>query len=190
MKKNPEEITLVAIGTSAGGVAVLHHILPAFTGKRLAVVVVIHLPPTGPNLIPSLYAEECGFRLKEAESGEPIVPGTIYIAPPDYHLSVEPQGTLSLSNEEEFNFSRPSIDILFDSVAFAYKSKAMGLLLTGANNDGAEGLKTIARLGGMTIVQDPSDAEYPTMPQSALELNTPDGILSVEEIKQLIRSLT
>ncbi len=180
---------IVAIGASAGGITALHKILPAFTSKKIAVLVVIHLPPEGPNLIPSLFGPECSFKVKEAESGETIEGGTIYIAPPDYHLSAEPTGTLSLSNEEEVNFSRPAIDVLFESVAFAYKKSAMGILLTGANHDGAKGLKTISRMGGKTVVQSPDDAEYPVMPESAMKIMKPDGIFGLQDMAAFIRGL-
>lgn len=189
MSTLPRDLRIIAIGASAGGVTALHEILPAIKSRKVSVVVVLHFPPEGPNLIPSLYADECKLAIKEAESGEVLEPGVIYIAPPDYHLSTEPNGTLSLSNEEEMNYSRPSIDILFDSVAFAYKSKAMAILLTGANHDGAQGLKRLHDLGGTTAAQDPNDAEFPVMPLSALELFQPTYVLPLKGLTNLLRSL-
>ncbi|MES2525432.1 MAG: chemotaxis protein CheB [Bdellovibrionota bacterium] len=186
-KKNP--LKIVAIGASAGGISALHKILPAFSSPSHAVVVVIHLPPEGPNLLPSLFGHECSYKVKEAESGETIEAQTIYVAPPGYHLSAEPAGTLSISNEEEINFSRPSIDVLFESVAFAYKKSAMGILLTGANHDGAQGLKTISEMGGKTLVQNLKDAEFPTMPESAMKIMKPDAIFTLEEMATFIRGL-
>lgn len=187
--KNSADVKIVALGASAGGITALHAILPAFSGARVAVVVVLHLPPEGPNLIPSLFQDECSFHIKEAESGETVTPGNIYIAPPGYHLSAESDGTLSLSNEEEVNFSRPSIDILFESVAFAYKKSCMGILMTGANHDGAQGLKSIAKLGGISVVQNPRTAEYPVMPESAIAVMTPDHVLDLKGIADLVRGL-
>lgn len=180
---------LIVIGASAGGISALHQILPSFQNKDYAVALVIHLPPEGPNLIPSLFKEECQFSLKEAESGEELQGGVIYVAPPGYHLSADPNGTLSLSNEEEINYSRPSIDVLFESASFAYKKSCMAILLTGANHDGAQGLKSVARLGGTTIVQNPRTAEFPVMPESALAIMKPDHILSLEEISRMMREL-
>lgn len=189
MNNIPDDLKLVTIGASAGGISAFHEILPAFRGKKVAVLVVLHLPPAGPNLIPSLFQDSCEFKIKEAESGESIEPGKIYIAPPGYHLSAEPNGTLSLSNEEEVNFSRPSIDILFESVAFAYKKTSMGILLTGANHDGSRGLNLIRDCGGITVVQDPKSAEYPVMPQSAIALFRPDFVLNLAEIAGLVGRL-
>lgn len=181
---------LFVIGTSAGGVDMLSAILPAFRKtNKFKVAVVIHMPPTGPNLIPSLMNEICDLDVCEGTPGEKMRPDHIYIAPPDYHLSVENDGTLSLSTEGPQNFSRPSIDILFESAAFAYQRKTIGILLTGANNDGAHGLKRIQEMGGVTIVQDPSDAHYETMPLSALEIMKPDLVLKTTEMTELIAKL-
>lgn len=189
--KNPRDAEVVVIGTSAGGVEALREILPCFKApSSLVVAVVIHLPPEGPNLLPSLFQEFCDYKIKEADSGEPMIPGTIYIAPPDYHLSIESDKTLSLSVEAPLNYSRPSIDILFESTGHSLGDKCMGILLTGANADGSSGLKVINNKKGFTIVQDPDDAEYPTMPLSAIERFQPDLVLSIENIKKLITEIT
>lgn len=183
-------IELIVIGTSAGGVDILNKIAPAFSKtSRLKVAVVIHLSPEGPNLIPSLMGDHCVLRVKEAEPGEPMENDTIYIAPPDYHLCVEPNHILSLSSEDALNYSRPSIDVLFDSAAYAYGNKVLGILLTGANHDGAAGLRTIQKMGGMTIVQKPSEAEWDVMPKSAIDIMTPDYILTTEEIINKIKNI-
>ena len=183
-------IDMVVIGTSAGGVDALMKILPAFRKpSHLAVVVVIHLPPKGHNLIPSLLAPDCDFSIKEAESGEKIEKETIYIAPPNYHLCLEPNHTLSLSSESMVNFSRPSIDVMFESAAYAYLKKTLGILLTGANNDGARGLKTISDAGGITIVQDPKDSNHPVMPQAALDLFQPSFQMNLDDIKNLLNEI-
>lgn len=184
------ETELFVIGASAGGVNLLHHLLPAFQKSgRYKVVVVLHLPPGGPNLLPSLYAPLCSLRVTEATPGEELLPDTIYFSPTDYHLCIEPNHTLSLSSEEPVNFSRPSIDVLFESAAYAYGRKAAGILLTGANEDGAMGLMKIQAAGGITIVQEPKDAEYETMPLSALSLMKPDYVLPTLEIRDLISDL-
>lgn len=177
----------MVIGTSAGGIDALRAILPSFKKPSpLSVLVVIHLPPEGPNLLPSLFQEICDFKIKEAESGEEAQVETIYIAAPNYHLSLEPNGTLTLSNEEPVHFSRPSIDILFDSAAHSMGTKVVGLLMTGANDDGATGLLKIKKLGGISIVQNPETAEYPVMPESALKIMKPDYIEDFEGIIKLL----
>jgi two-component system chemotaxis response regulator CheB len=179
----------VVIGTSAGGIDALKTILPVFKRpSSCSVLVVIHLPPRGPNLIPTLFQDLTDFKIKEAESGEKAEPETIYIAAPNYHLSLEPNGTLSLSNEEHVHFSRPSIDILFDSAAHSMGNKVLGVLMTGANSDGASGLVKIKKFGGISVVQKPESAEYPVMPESALKLMKPDHVEDFEGIKKILNS--
>ncbi|MFP5385818.1 MAG: chemotaxis protein CheB [Bacteriovoracia bacterium] len=184
------KIDLFVIGTSAGGIDLLNKILPSFKRTfHYKVALVIHMPPEGPNLIPSLYKDSCLLDISEAIPGEEIKADHIYVSPVDYHLCVEPDETFSLSSEEPVNFSRPSIDLLFESAAYAYGKKVAGILLSGANEDGARGLKMIQDAGGVTIVQNPSDAEYEFMPESALKIMKPDLILSSDEIASLISNL-
>ena len=186
-----QKIRVVVIGTSAGGIDALKRILPSFQdSKNLSVAVVIHLPARGPNLIPELFKEICSFKVKEAESGESLQKGYIYFSPADYHLSLESNETLSLSSEEPLNFSRPSIDILFDSAAYSFGSKALGILLTGANNDGTTGLIKIQQWGGICLIQDPSEAEYPTMPASANKSMSANAIMNLKEIKTFLEELS
>jgi two-component system, chemotaxis family, protein-glutamate methylesterase/glutaminase len=185
-----EKTELFVIGASAGGIDMLNRILPHFEKcGQFSVVVVIHLPPEGPNLLTSLFEPVCKLNASEAIPGEPLKRDHIYFAPSDYHLCLEPNHTLSLSSEEPLNFSRPSIDILFESAAFAFGHKACGILLTGANNDGALGLKKIQEAGGIAIVQEPKDAEYDTMPLSAMEIMRPDYIMNKVELSELIKNL-
>ena len=185
-----KEINVIVIGTSSGGVEALCEILPSFKNNSgLSCAVVIHLPPKSKNLIPSLIGPDSEFQIKEAESGEKILPHTIYIAPSDYHLCLEPNGTLSLSNEEPIHFSRPAIDMLFESAAYAYNKALLGILLTGSSSDGAQGLKTIKDLGGVTIVQDPKECLFPTMPQAAINIFEPDYVLSIKEISNFISNI-
>jgi two-component system chemotaxis response regulator CheB len=185
-----KDIKYVVIGTSAGGIDALKELLPMFKRpSQVSVLVVIHLPPKGPNLIPSLFESICDFTIKEAESGEKALPETIYVATPDYHLSLEPNGDLSLTNEEPVNFSRPSIDVLFDSAAHSMENKVFGILLTGANNDGANGLLEIKKLRGKTLIQDPKDADYPVMPESALKLLIPDYVCNLKGMKEILGEL-
>ncbi len=185
--KSMKDAELFVIGASAGGIDVLNKLLPAFKkNSRYIVAVVIHLPPDGPNLLTSLFSPICELAVTEATSGEDLRPDTIYFCPSDYHLCIEPNHTLSLSSEDPLNFSRPSIDILFESAAYAFRKKAVGILLTGANNDGAAGLKKVQEQGGVTIVQEPRNAEYDTMPLSAMEMMKPDYVLTEAEIIELI----
>lgn len=186
-----QKVRVVVIGTSAGGIDALKRILPSFKDlKNLSVAVVIHLPARGPNLIPELFKEICSFKVKEAESGEPLQIGYIYFSPADYHLSLESNATLSLSSEEPLNFSRPSIDILFDSAAYSFESKVLGILLTGANSDGTAGLMKIQEKGGICLIQDPSEAEYPTMPQSAAKKMPANAIMNLKQMKSFLEELS
>lgn len=191
MSRDLSETEMIVIGTSAGGLDLLNLILPAIAKtQKLKVCVVIHLAPTGPNLIPELLDDRCSLLVKEAEPGEMLQEDVIYISPPDYHLCVEPNMILTLSSEEQVNYSRPSIDVLFESAAYAFGKKTLGILLTGANSDGAEGLRKIKDAGGITIVQEPGDAEYGVMPQSAISLMEPDYILEKEKIRDFLKELS
>lgn len=127
--------------------------------------------------------------MKEAEDGENIQPGIVYIAPANYHLLVEKDRNLSLSVDRQVNYSRPAIDVLFETASWAYQKTLVGILLTGASNDGSLGLRSIQEQGGMTVVQDPSTAVAPFMPQSALDLIKVDHLLSLEKISTLLRNL-
>lgn len=159
----------VMIGASAGGVEALMTILPQLpAGFHLPICVVLHVPPDKESLLPSIFAVRCALPTHEAEDKLPIEPGHIYFAPPNYHLMIENGGTCALSGEDPVFFSRPSIDALFESGADACGAEAIGILLTGGNEDGARGLKAIAAAGGKTIVQDPAEAAVPTMPRAGL----------------------
>jgi two-component system, chemotaxis family, protein-glutamate methylesterase/glutaminase len=159
---------ILAIGCSAGCFDSLLRILPELApGFPLPVVVVIHMAQESENSLATSLASRCSVPVLEPEDKEPILPGVIYIAPPGYHLLADPEGVFSLSAEEPVNFSRPSIDVLFESIAYAYGSSAVGLVLSGANEDGADGLRRIANAGGLALVEDPDTAAYPTMPKAA-----------------------
>lgn len=159
----------VVIGASAGGVQALSQILPALPGNfPLPIFVVVHVPPRRDNALVQLLAAKCAVQIKEAEDKEMPMGGTVYFAPADYHLLVEADATLALSSDEPLNHSRPSIDILFESAADAYGPALAGIVLTGANHDGANGLKAVGAAGGLALVEDPATAEVPTMPAGAL----------------------
>lgn len=159
----------VAIGASAGAIQALLQILPALPEDyALPVLVVVHVPPGRRSELTTLFAAKCRVRVCEGEDKQPIEPGTVTFAPPDYHMLVEPGGTISLSADDPVFFSRPSIDVLFESAADAYGRGLVGVVLTGANEDGARGLRAVAEAGGVTLVQDPATAYARAMPQAAL----------------------
>lgn len=158
----------VVIGASAGGLGALSAVLKPLPHDFAApIMAVIHLPPDRDSMLVSLLAETCAVRVVEAEDKIEAVPGTVYFAPPDYHLLVELNGHLSLSNDDPVLFSRPSIDVLFESAADAYGADLTALILTGANEDGAAGARAVAAAGGRVIVQDPAGAYAQAMPQAA-----------------------
>ncbi|MEC3948340.1 chemotaxis protein CheB [Sphingobium sp. HWE2-09] len=162
-------IQAVAIGASAGAVQALLRILPALPATYpLALLVLVHVPPDRANALVPLFQSKCPLPVKEAEDKERIVGGTIYFAPSDYHLLVEADHSIALSWDEPVNHSRPAIDILLDSAADAYGPALAGMVLTGASHDGAAGLAAVAGAGGVAIVQDPAEAQVPTMPRAAL----------------------
>lgn len=180
----------VVIGASAGGVEALLGLfdgLPASYG--LPLVCVLHLPENHTSHLAELFDKRLALSVKEAQDKETLQPGTLYFAGPGYHLSIEQDRSFSLSREEPLHFSRPSIDVLFESAADAYRERLVGILLTGANQDGAAGLATIQRLGGLSVVQDPVEAAVPTMPEAALALHVPDHILPLREIRALLARL-
>ncbi len=159
----------VVIGASAGGVQALSQILPALPGNfPVPIFVVVHVPPRRDNALVNLLAAKCALQVKEAEDKEMAMGGTIYFAPADYHLLVEAGGTIALSAEEPVNHSRPAIDLLFETAADAYGPTLTGIVLTGANHDGAAGLKAVGAAGGIAIAEEPVTAEVSTMPAAAL----------------------
>lgn len=169
-------VDLVVIGGSAGAIEVLHQVLgrlPETFGPATAIV--IHVPADGPHLLTEIFTTQGGLKVKLAEDKEPIVGGTIYFATPDYHLLIEKGGTFALSLDERVHFSRPAIDVLFQSAAEAYGDRVLGVILSGANADGADGLRSIAAAGGITAVQSLECAEMIAMPAAALQA-APDSI--------------
>ena len=178
----------VVIGASAGALEALSAILPALPRDYpLPVLVVVHLPPDKKSVLAELLRAKCSLDVREAEDKEPIAKGVVYIAPPDYHLQVEPDLTLSLSNDEPVLYSRPSIDVLFQTAADAYGEGLIGVALTGANNDGAMGLKAIAAEGGTTIIQCPDSAYAAAMPQAALQACPGSELMTLPQIASYLR---
>lgn len=159
----------VVIGASAGALEALSVILPALPASfALPVFVVVHLPNNHKSILAEIFRAKCQVPVHEAEDKEIVTGGRIYFAPPDYHLLVETNYCLALSSDEPVRYSRPSIDVLFESAADAYGPALIAIVLTGANSDGAGGLKKINEAGGTTIVQDPAESLAPEMPKAAL----------------------
>jgi two-component system, chemotaxis family, protein-glutamate methylesterase/glutaminase len=159
----------IVIGASAGAVEALLTILPELPADYpLPVFVVVHVPPDRRNVLAPLFESRCRIAVKEAEDKETVTGGVVYFAPSDYHMLVEEDFSISLSSDELVNFSRPAIDVLFESAADAYGSGLTGVILTGANQDGAAGLAAVVKAGGAAIVEDPAGALAPQMPCFAL----------------------
>ncbi|MFT4175893.1 MAG: chemotaxis protein CheB [Luteolibacter sp.] len=159
----------VVIGASVGAVEALSEILPALSHDfPFAVIVVVHVPADRESLLTALFTDLCELPVKEAEDKEPIHSGRIYFAPPNYHLLVEPDLSFSLSSDPLVHYSRPAIDVLFESAADAFGDAATGVILSGANADGADGLHAIVQAGGRAFVQAPRSAVGDTMPMAAL----------------------
>ena len=180
------DIDAVAIGASAGGVEVLSVLLSSLPAScRASFIIVIHIPRERPSLLPDVFGAKCALPVREAEDKEPVQPGTVYFAPPDYHLLLDRGPAFALSSDEPVHFSRPSIDVLFDSAADIYGERLLGLILTGANQDGAEGLAAIGRAGGRTVVQEPAGAAVPFLPEAALRAGPVDFVLSLAQLQEL-----
>ncbi|MBA1380755.1 chemotaxis protein CheB [Pseudomonas brassicacearum subsp. neoaurantiaca] len=183
-------IEAIVVGASAGGVeALLNVFSPLRQGFGVPILVVLHLPDERHSQLAQVFRHRLAIPVEEARDKQDIVPGTLYVATPGYHLSIEADRSLSLSLEEPVHHSRPSIDVLFESAADVYGRHLLAVVLTGANSDGARGLAKVKALGGITIVQDPEEAQVPTMPEAALTLHEPDHILTLQGIGQLLAGL-
>ena len=162
-------IEAIVIGGSAGALDALLSIMPALPEQvSCPIVIVLHLPPEQPSHVPEILSRVCARAVHEAEDKAPLRDQTIYVAAPNYHLLIERNRSLSLSIDEPVHHSRPAIDVLFESAADAYGPAVAGLVLSGANQDGAEGLYQIWQAGGVAIVQDPATASSPIMPETAM----------------------
>ena len=178
------------IGVSAGGLHALKTILPALPAAfPLPIAIVQHLDAQSDTYLTEYLNRISAITVKEAEDKEAPLPGTAYLAPAGYHLLIEPDRSFSLSVDEKVNFARPCIDLLFESAADAFGPALIGIVLTGANADGARGLKAIKRHGGLAIVQNPKTAEVAFMPKAALEATVVDHVASLEHIALLLREL-
>lgn len=183
-------VEAIVIGASAGGVEALLSILsPLREGFVLPIIVVLHLPDERRSHLAEVFDRRVAMRVVEAHDKTVIEPGTLYFATPGYHLSVELDRSFSLSLEDRVHYSRPAIDFLFESAADAYGPTLAAMLLTGANRDGASGMARVKDRGGLTIVQDPDEAQVATMPRAALATHQPDHILPIRGIGRLLVEL-
>ncbi len=181
---------VVALAASAGGLTAISRILSALPADfPAAIVIVQHLDPRHRSLMASILSRRTSLQVKQAEEGDSLSPATVYIAPPNRHLLVNPDGTLSLSQSELVHFVRPSADLLFESVAASYQHCAIAVVLTGTGSDGAMGVQAIKKMGGTVICQDEESAEFFGMPSAAIQTGDVDFVLSLDEISSALMTL-
>lgn len=182
-----QKIEAIVIGTSAGGIRALLTLLSDLPKQfEVPIIIVVHMPNERASRLAEVFQHHIAIKVMMAEDKDYIRPGRVYFAGEGYHLSIERDRSFSLSCEDPVHYSRPSIDILMSSAADSFGASLMGILLTGANWDGAEGMLRIHQAGGITVIQSPLEAEVSIMPQAALNLFTPDWVLPLQEIQQLI----
>jgi two-component system chemotaxis response regulator CheB len=181
---------VVIVGGSAGSLNALLQILPEIPIlNAFALVIVLHRRSTDDLTLEELLKLKTDITVKAVEDKMPLLPGFIYIAPSNYHLLFEKDNFLALDTSEKINYSRPSIDVSFESAAEVYRDRLIGILLSGSNSDGTQGLKAIQNAGGLIIVQDPASADMPFMPNNAILNTTTDYILDVDGILKFILSV-
>lgn len=181
---------IVALAASAGGLAALAAVLSGLPDDfPAALVIVQHLDPRHRSLMADILSRRTKLKVKQATEGDRLSPGIVYIAPPDRHLLVNPDGSLSLSQSELVHFVRPSADLLFESVAASYKGRAIAVVLTGTGCDGAMGVQAIKKMGGTVIVQDEKTSEFSGMPSAAIRTGQSDFILPLGEIAAALTTL-
>jgi two-component system, chemotaxis family, protein-glutamate methylesterase/glutaminase len=181
----------IVVGVSAGGMDALSRLFCLISNDfGLPIVVVQHLHASSNGYLAEFLGNKTPLYVKEVEEKFKIQPGTIYLCPSNYHLLIEADETFALSIDEKVNHTRPSIDVLFESAARVWSQRLIGIILTGANRDGAEGIRRIKACGGLTIAQDPATAESPFMPQAAIDTGCVDKVLSLEGIRDFLNSLT
>ncbi|MBD2501121.1 chemotaxis protein CheB [Anabaena azotica] len=184
------DFDIVAIAASAGGLKAISQILAHLPATfPCAIVIVQHLDPRHPSLMADILSRYTLLLVKQAQQGDRLKPGRVYIAPPDHHLLVNLDGTVCLTQSQLVHFLRPSADLLFDSVAASYKERAIAVVLTGAGNDGAMGVQAIKQMGGMVIAQDQATSEFFGMPKAAIATGMVDMILPLPEIASALITL-
>jgi two-component system, chemotaxis family, protein-glutamate methylesterase/glutaminase len=188
--KITSDCKVIIFGGSAGSLLALMQILPQLPVINfIAIVIIVHRKSTDEETLEELIKLKSVIEVKPVEDKVPLLPGFIYVAPSNYHLLFEKNNLLSLDTSEKINYSRPSIDVSFESAAEVYKNQLIGILLSGSNADGTQGLKAIQKEGGTIVVQDPESADMPFMPTNAIRNTTPDFVLNIQEIVQFILSI-
>lgn len=188
--KITSDCKVIIFGGSAGSLLALMQILPQLPViDFIVIVIIVHRKSTDEETLEELIKLKSVIEVKPVEDKVPLLPGFIYIAPSNYHLLFEKNNLLSLDTSEKINYSRPSIDVSFESAAEVYKNQLIGILLSGSNADGTQGLKAIQKEGGTIVVQDPESADMPFMPTNAIRNTTPDFVLNIQEIVQFILSI-
>jgi two-component system, chemotaxis family, protein-glutamate methylesterase/glutaminase len=184
------KVDMVVFGGSAGSLDVLLQVLPYVKHNiSYSIVIVVHRKYSEISSLSALLAARTNFTVKEPEDKEEIKKGMVYLAPADYHLLIEQNHVFSLDYSEKVNYSRPSIDVTFDSAADVYHNRLVAVLLSGANADGVKGLKNIGLAGGFTIVQDPNTASTPYMPEQAVKFSDVKSVMSPQKITDFLNSL-
>ena len=182
--KPGRDFDVLVVGGSAGAFSALRLMLPALHCPPLIAIIVLHQPPNGGDLA-KLFEGVAGLECVTVEDKLPASPGAIYFAPSGYHLLIERDGTFALSVDAPVNYSRPAIDVTFESASDVYGPRLVGLILTGASDDGARGLRAIAERGGIAIAQDPLEAEVALMPASAIRESSTRAVLKISELAAL-----
>ena len=186
----PSGFDVVALAASAGGLNALTHVLAALPGDfPAALVVVQHLDPRHRSLMADILSRRTALPVKEAAEGDELRAGRAYVAPPNRHLLVNPDRTLSLTQTQLVHFVRPSADLLFESTAASFKERAIAVVLSGSGSDGSMGVKAIKKMGGTVIVQDAKNAEFTGMPEAALATGLADFVLPLAEIAPALQKL-
>ena len=187
---NLPDFDIVALAASAGGLTALIEVLSNLPiNFRVPIVVVQHLDPRHPSLMAEILGRRTPLKVIQAKQGDKLIPGVVYIAPPNNHLLVNSDGTASLSQSEMVHFLRPSADLLFESVAASYEERTIAVVLTGTGSDGAMGVEAIKKMGGTVIVQDDKSAEFAGMPSSAIKTGDVDFVLPLAEISSALITL-
>jgi two-component system chemotaxis response regulator CheB len=185
-----DSFEIVAVAASAGGLTALGEILSGLPADfPVPILIVQHLDPRHRSLMVEILEKRTPLNVEQAKDKVAVVPRTIYIAPPDYHLLVDADGTLALSHSELVHFVRPSADLLFESVAASYRERAIAVVLTGTGRDGSMGVKAIKTMGGTVLAQDEETSEFFGMPGAAIETKSVDFVLPLDDIAPALIAL-
>jgi two-component system, chemotaxis family, protein-glutamate methylesterase/glutaminase len=184
-----KEYSAIIIGASAGGFYALSVLLEdLMINFPIPIIIVQHRSRDYKDLLEEVLQKRCRIRIKQADEKEIIKESIVYVAPPDYHLLIEDDHSISLSDDPPVNYSRPSIDVSFESAARVYRERLVGIILSGANSDGAIGIREIKKSGGLTVAQDPAEAQFKTMPLAAVNTGKVDKIMTLEKIRDFLNS--